>query len=96
MTKHEMVKQLVAHSVHMALHENQCDLLQTLFDKGFMGFGNMPRERLETEMRLRGILSFQEPEEDFDLDEAFAANETEVRTLLCGAAGPQSWNHYFD
>jgi hypothetical protein len=56
----------------------------------------MPRERLETEMRLRGIISFQEPDEEFDSDEAFASSEADVRTLLAGAACAHSWNHYFD
>jgi hypothetical protein len=96
MTKHEMVRKLVTHSVDIALHENQCDLLQTLFEKGFTGFNNMPRERLETEMRLRGIISFQEPDEEFDSDDAFASSEADVRTLLAGAACAHSWNHYFD
>lgn len=70
MNKQEMVRRLVADSVNTALRETQCGLLQTMFEKGFMGYSNMPTERLKKEMSLRGLDIYPEEHEDDDYEDA--------------------------
>ena len=94
MTKQEMVQRLVSHSVDETLHEKRCEWLATIFEEGFMGFRNMPPERLEKEMRLRGITTFAEPEEEIGSGEV--ESEAEIMVQLSGVVSPQPWNHFFD
>jgi hypothetical protein len=96
MTRHEMVKKLVMHSVNVALQEPQCELLQTLFEKGFAGYSNMPRKRLEKEMRLCGLASFHDLTDEPDFAESNADAEQELMVLLSGTVGREARNHYFD
>lgn len=89
MNKHEMVRRLVADSVNTALEETQCGLLQTMFEKGFMGFSNMPAERLRKEMSLRGLDTRNEEHEDDDYEDA-------TLLVLSSFASARSESHYFD
>lgn len=62
MTKQEMVKKLVEHSVAAALREPDGIWLREIFERGTAGFANLPRAALRLEMELRGLLEFREPE----------------------------------
>ena len=67
MRQQEMVRELVDYSVNAALRDS--DNLRELFEKGFPGFLNMPKNMLIKELQFRGILEYEEPEENFSIED---------------------------
>lgn len=64
MSKDEMIRKLVAHSVKTALSETKPYWLSELFEKGFAGYRNLSRGQLIAELQMRGLSD--EPDEDDD------------------------------
>jgi len=55
MSREEMIRTLVAHSVRTALEEPQSDWLYELFEKGFAGYRSFSNSKLRRELELRGL-----------------------------------------
>ncbi len=75
MTREEMIKALVAHSVKTAVSEAKHYWLSELFEKGFTGYRNLSRAQLVQELQMRGLEDPDDPweapepdDEDADVD----------------------------
>jgi hypothetical protein len=62
MTKEEMIRKLVAHSVSTALAEPKHYWLSDLFEKGFTGYRNLSRGQLKAELQMRGLADEEDDE----------------------------------
>jgi hypothetical protein len=71
MRQQEMVRELVDYSVNAALQDASRENLRSIFERGFVGFHNMPKGKLIRELQFRGILDFdfEDSEEDFAIEE---------------------------
>ncbi len=76
MTREDMIKALVAHSVKTAVSEAKHYWLSELFEKGFTGYRNLSRAQLVQELQMRGLEQPDDPweapepdDEDLDIDD---------------------------
>lgn len=60
MSREEMIRRLVAHSVRTALEEPQSEWLNELFEKGFAGYRSFSNSKLRRELELRGLDAAEE------------------------------------
>lgn len=58
MRQQEMIRELVDYSVSAALQD--ADNLREIFERGFPGFLNMPKNKLIKELQFRGILDYED------------------------------------
>ena len=65
MSKDEMIRKLVQHSVKTALTESKHYWLCDLFEKGFTGYRNLSRGQLMRELQMRGL---EKTDDAFDED----------------------------
>ncbi len=83
-----MVRELVDYSVSAALRDSEN--LRELFEKGFPGFLNMPKNKLIKELQFRGILEYEEPEQNFGIDNE---SDEELMVMLSEMTG-ESGAHF--
>jgi hypothetical protein len=69
MERVEMIRRIVDASIDIALRERDFAWLRTILSDGFPGYGRLTDAGLAREMRLRGLLEFDEPELDVDFDD---------------------------
>jgi hypothetical protein len=69
MSKDEMIRKLVSHSVKTALSESKHYWLSDLFEKGFGGYRSMSRGQLLAELQMRGL------SEDGEKGDAYASDD---------------------
>ncbi len=60
MNRDEMIEKLVSYSVETALRNPQAEWTRRILVKGFDGFHRMPPKKLERELQLRGLISYDE------------------------------------
>ncbi len=87
MRQQEMIRELVDYSITAALQD--ADNLREIFERGFPGFLNMPKNKLIKELQFRGILDY----EDDDTVEEDESDE-ELIVLLSEMTGESA--AYFD
>jgi hypothetical protein len=81
LTKDEMVRRLVAHSVKTALAESKPYWLNELFERGFAGYRNLSRGQLVAELQMRGLgddESGDSADDAFDADDDFDLDDLEL------------------
>jgi hypothetical protein len=66
MSRDEMIRRLVQHSVKTAVAESAHYWLSDVFEKGFAGYRNLSRTQLTQELQLRGL---DKTADDFDDDD---------------------------
>ncbi|MGH8717448.1 MAG: hypothetical protein ACREV0_00650 [Burkholderiales bacterium] len=87
MRQQEMIRELVDYSITAALQD--ADNLREIFERGFPGFLNMPKNKLIKELQFRGILDY----EDDDTVEEDESDE-ELMVMLSEMTGESA--AYFD
>ena len=91
MRQQEMIRELVDFSVNAALHDR--DNLREVFEKGFSGFLNMPKDKLIKELQFRGILDYED-DDDGDLVVNEEESDEELMVMLSEMASESG--AYFD
>lgn len=89
MRQQEMIRELVDYSVTSALQN--AENLREIFEKGFPGFLNMPKNKLIKELQFRGILEYEEPEENYGIEDE---SDEELMVMLSEMTGESG--AYFD
>jgi hypothetical protein len=90
MHKADMIERLLENTIETILEEPALETLRAMLMSGFPGFERMSLTSLAQEMRLRGLLDFEEPERiddaEFDDDEEDDDEEDEERIHLLDCA----------
>ena len=69
MSKDEMIRKLVQHSVKTAVSEAKHYWLADLFENGFAGYRKLSRSQLERELQMRGLAKAEAAIDEDDLDD---------------------------
>jgi len=69
MERAEMIRRLVDANLEIGLEQGDLAWLRAILTDGFPGYGRLTDAGLAREMRLRGLLEFDEPEMDVDFDD---------------------------
>ena len=81
MRQQQMIRELVNHSVDAALQDATRESLRSIFERGFVGFHNMPKGKLIQELQFRGILQYEDEEEALEFDHG---EDPELMVMLSG------------
>lgn len=87
MRQQEMIRELVDYSITAALQD--ADNLREIFERGFPGFLNMPKNKLIKELQFRGIL-------DYEDDDAVEEDESDEELMVMLSEMTSESAAYFD
>jgi hypothetical protein len=69
MNREDMIRMLVEYSVAASAEDRQGSWVREIVTKGFRGFANMSSAELSRELRYRGLVRFEDPDEDVDFED---------------------------